>query len=139
MLGSKMAFLMLPAAKVGGIRECLLLREGETEEEIQVRDIGDKTVRVVNHGEEQTLGFDNNPPAAPSVPVSMGGPIDRSSPMQMPPPEKPALTREQQMLVIEAQRLKAIQDGDPVAKILPPTEFTAEIKGETHEKGGETW
>jgi len=124
LLGYKTAFLMLPAAKAGGVRECLLLREGETQEEIQVRQIGDKTVRVVNHGEEQILSFDNNPSQSAGVPVPIDSPVDRISPM--PPPEKP-LTHEQQLLLIEAQRLKAMQDGDPVAKILPPTEMTAEI------------
>ncbi len=124
LLGYKTAFLMVPAAKAGGARECLLLREGETQEEIQVRQIGDKTVRVVNHGEEQILSFDDNPSQSAGVLVPIDSPVDRISPM--PPPEKP-LTHEQQLLLIEAQRLKAMQDGDPVAKILPPTEMTAEI------------
>ena len=128
MLGRKTVFLMLQAAKPGGVSECLLLREGETQEEIQAREIGDKTVRVINHGEEQSLGFDDNPPA--SGPVEERPPVVPKSPMQMPAPEKP-LTSEQQMLILEAQRLKAIHDDDPVAKILPPTEFTAEITGET--------
>lgn len=127
LLGYKTAFLMLSAAK-GGARECLLLREGETQEEIHVRTIGDNEVKVVNHGEEQTLIFDN--PAMPAgVPVPIVGPVGQLSPIHMPPAEQ-ALTPEQQLLVIEAQRLKAMQDGDPIAKILPPTEVTPEITGE---------
>lgn len=127
LLGYKTVFLMLPPIKAGGARECLLLREGETKDEIQVREIGDQTVRVVNHGEEQSLSFDDNPPEPPTVPDVVSAPVDQRSPVQMPAPEKPSLTPEQQMLVIEAQRMKALQDGDPIAKILPPTEFTAEI------------
>ena len=118
---------MLPANKAGGFRECLLLREGETQEEIQVKEISNKTVTVVNHGEEQTPSFEDNPPEPGSVPVSVITPVDQRSPMQMPPPEKVPLTPEQQAILIEAQRLKLMQDGDPIAKILPPTEFTAEI------------
>jgi hypothetical protein len=127
--GRKIAFLMVPATKPGGVSECLLLREGEAQEEIEVREISDAAVKVVNHGEKQTLGFDEIAPAPPAPPIIDKVPIERRIPL--PAPEKPSLTSEQQTLLIEAQRAKAIQDGDPLAKILPQTEFTAEITGET--------
>ena len=49
---------------------CLLgySESARAQEEIRVRDIGDKTVRVVNHGEEQILSFDDNPPKPPRAP-----------------------------------------------------------------------
>jgi len=37
---------------------------------------------------------------------------------------------EQQVLMIEAQRLDYIQHGDPTAKILPPTEMTPQVTGQ---------
>jgi hypothetical protein len=40
------------------------------------------------------------------------------------------LTSEQNALWIEAQRMKALDENDPVAKILPPTDFTQEITGQ---------
>jgi hypothetical protein len=42
--------------------------------------------------------------------------------------EAQPLTPEQQTLLIEAQRLKATQDGDETAKIFPITEKTAEMQ-----------
>jgi hypothetical protein len=131
LLGRRTAFLMVPAVRPGGISECLLLREGETQEEIEVREISDKVVKLINHGEKQTLGFDETSPA-PSNPLPIDKvPFESGIPVPLPAPEKPSLTPEQQTLLIEAERMKAIQDGDPLAKILPQTEFTAEITGET--------
>jgi len=40
------------------------------------------------------------------------------------------LSPEEQVALIEVQRAKAIQDHDPVANILPPTELTSEITGQ---------
>lgn len=42
----------------------------------------------------------------------------------------PPLTPEQTTLIIEAQRMKALQDGDPISKILPPTDMTPQVTGE---------
>ena len=137
LLGKKIAFLMLPADKSGGVPECLLLGEGEAQTQIQVLEINERAVRtiedkevavrVINHGEEQTLCFEE--PTSLLAVASVPG-VQRS-PMQMPRPEETSLTPEQQMLLIEAQRLKAVQDGDSVAKILPPTEFTPETTNGT--------
>jgi hypothetical protein len=40
------------------------------------------------------------------------------------------MTPEQQVALIELQRVKAIQQHDPVYKILPPTELTPEVLGQ---------
>lgn len=40
------------------------------------------------------------------------------------------LTPEEQVALIELQRVKAIQEHDPVANLLPPTELTPEITGQ---------
>jgi hypothetical protein len=130
LLGRRTAFLMVPAVRPGGVSECLLLREGETQEEIQLKEIDEKggVVNVINHGKDETLDFDGNVPESVSVPDDVIIHVDRKNPNPLPAPEKPSLTPEQQTLMIEAQRLKV---GDPLAKILPQTEFTAEVTGET--------
>ena len=50
-------------------------------------------------------------------------------------PAEPAMTPEQQVLMIEAQRLDYMQKGDPTALILPPTEMTPEVTGQPAEPG----
>jgi len=44
-------------------------------------------------------------------------------------PAAPAITPEEQVLMIEAQRMKALQEGDPVSKILPITPMTSQVTG----------
>ena len=44
------------------------------------------------------------------------------------PPEQ-QLTAEQQVLMIEAQRLKYQQEGNPMANLLPPTSMTPQVNG----------
>lgn len=39
------------------------------------------------------------------------------------------MSREEQVLIIEAQRAKMLQEGDETFKILPPTEMTQEVLG----------
>ena len=50
-------------------------------------------------------------------------------------PAEPAMTPEQQVLMIEAQRLDYMQKGDSTALILPPTEMTPEVTGQPAEPG----
>lgn len=40
------------------------------------------------------------------------------------------ITPEEQVIMIEANRLKAVQDGNPVAKLLPITPLTSQTLGE---------
>lgn len=107
-----MAFLVVTGSEPGRLRECLVLAEGQRQHEIEVTEIDEKggMVKVFNRGEKQTLDFTENDDT-PRI-------IDR--PLDTP------LTPERQSLLIEPQRVKAIQDGDPIAKILPPTDFTPE-------------
>lgn len=119
-----MAFLIIVASQPGGLRECLVLGEGQRQHEIEVREIDETRgiVKLLNRGQEQTLDFTESGDARIPIcgdPVS--GDID-------PVPSNP-LTAEEQTILIEARRLKALQDGDPIAKILPPTDFTPEIMG----------
>lgn len=177
-LGKKIVFLTVPATKPGTTQETLMLAEGEAEEEVEVKQIDEKAgvVKVVNHGENQTLDFDHDgtkplPPGAnPAMPVTIppipGTPppnvIPQPAPSMMRPlrtiqprttsfsggsmnngaygggmvetgvssetaQTQPALTPEQQVEIIEAQRMNALQQGDPIANLLPPTEHTQEI------------
>jgi hypothetical protein len=50
-------------------------------------------------------------------------------------PAEPAMTPEQQVLMIEAQRLDYMQKGDSTALILPPTEMTPEVTGQPADSG----
>ena len=50
-------------------------------------------------------------------------------------PAEPAMTPEQQVLMIEAQRLDYMQKGDSTELILPPTEMTPEVTGQPAEPG----
>jgi hypothetical protein len=64
--------------------------------------------------------LNSNLPAAP-VDTSM---TPRTA---VPPPLNP----DEQILMIEAQRAKALDEGDPAAKILPPTALTPEVTGQS--------
>lgn len=124
-LEGKLAFLMMPASKPGGFQECLQLTEGQAQNKIQVKEIDEKggIVKIINNGEAQTLDFRNDGDESPDIAIRTSEP----KPVVMP---GSPLTPEQHAIVIESERLKAMQDGDPVAKILPPTKFTDEITGE---------
>lgn len=45
------------------------------------------------------------------------------------PRQQPAISTEAQMIMIEAQRMKYQQDGDPTARIMPTTPLTSEATG----------
>ena len=52
-------------------------------------------------------------------------------------PPKPDVTPEEQVILIEAQRMKAMQEGDDeTSKLLPVTELTHEVTGEGNTNGG---
>lgn len=155
-LGKKETFLTMPGPKPGTPAQTLMLAEGQAEDEVEVTSIDEKAgvVKVVNHGEAQTLDFDHNgtkppPPAPPTGPVTIP-PIPAPAPANGQPSPFPNVIRpirtlptrspggfgggpqtpmspEDQSMMIEAQRMKAIQENDPIAKILPPTPHTQEI------------
>ena len=175
-LGKKETFLTVPGTKPGTPAQTLMLAEGQAEDDVEVTSIDERAgvVKVVNHGDVETLDFDHNgtkPPAptTPTGPVTIppipapapagvqpspfpnvirpirtlptrspggpfgggGGPIGGSiGSINSGPQNQSPLTPEQTEMWIETQRLKAIQENDPIAQILPPTEHTAEITGQ---------
>ena len=176
-LGKKVTYLTTPPAKPGAAPESVMLAEGQAQNEIEVKSIDEKAgvVQVVNHGEPQTLDFENNgvkPPGSPGgipAPISLPAPIPAAPPagvqpmpgagtMIRPLRSLPArnssaennggpgiggggsgnfnqsqgspMTAEEQVALIELQRIKALQEHDPVSNILPPTELTPEVMGQ---------
>lgn len=72
-LGRKLAFLTIPGAKPGAPPDSMALAEGQAQNDVEVKQIDDRAgiVKVVNHGEEQTLDFEHDgakPSGAPAVP-----------------------------------------------------------------------
>ena len=120
-LGRKVTFLTIPAAKPGGPTQSFMLTEGQMQDEIEVIQIEERAgiVKIVNHGEAQTLDFDHDG-AKPFVPTVE----PRQSPTIPTHTAIPSLSQEEQVALIEIQRAKMQQEGDPTAGILPPTELT---------------
>ena len=183
-LGKKVTFITMPAMKPGAPPESLALAEGQAQNEVEVKAIDEKAgvVKVVNHGDEQTLDFlhdgakTSGPPPAPiGAPTSFPPPAaPPPGVMSLPPPSNPGnvirpirtlpnrngspfggpnaggfggglssvngqnaspLTAEEQTLLIEAQRIKAMDEGDPIQHILPPTDMTPEVTGKPNTPG----
>jgi len=177
-LGQKKTFLTLPAIKPGAAPESMMLAEGQAYNEIEVKRIDEKAgvVEVVNHGETQTLDFDQNgakPTGAP--PMAPGMPLQPTA-MPAPPPanvmpmpaqgtairplrslaprsdlnnnnnngfggatgagnvnpqsQQNTMTPEEQVALIEIQRVKYRQENNPIHALLPTTELTPEINGQ---------
>jgi len=177
-LGKKVTFLTTPPVKPGAPPESVMLAEGQAQDEIEVKSIDEKAqvVQVMNHGEPETLDFQQNGakpsgPAGgmPQIPISLPAPIPAAPPAGVQPgagttirplrslparnssaennsggpgfgggvsggnfiqQQQANLTPEEQVALIEVQRAKALQDHDPVANLLPPTELTSEITGQ---------
>jgi hypothetical protein len=134
-LGKKLAFLTIPAAKPGALPESMMLAEGQAQDEIEVKQIDEKAgvVKILNHEEPQTLDFDHD-----GVKPSAAPPSTRLPPPAPPPnvirplrslPPRSSLTPEEQVALIEIQRVKYQQENNPIGHILPPTEMTPEING----------
>ncbi len=140
-LGRKQALLKAqipPRPPEPAKEESYILAEKQSEGDIEVLAIDQKagTVKVNNHGMVQTLDFENNGaklPAASSIPVAPVPPPAAAMPTysSTPPQGNPPaynLTVEQQAVLIEAQRAKALEEGDPVAKLFPPTMLTPALQ-----------
>jgi hypothetical protein len=63
------------------------------------------------------------PPSAPGIALAAGGNPHGQSPTPA-PPQPPPLSREEQEILIEINRLRYQQEGDPRAKLLPPTSLS---------------
>jgi hypothetical protein len=135
-LGKKLAFLTIPASKPGALPESMMLAEGQAQDEVEVRQIDEKAgiVKITNHGESQTLDFDhdgNKTTSAPAVahfPTPAPPPPNVIRPLRSLPPRS-SISPEEQVALIEVQRIKYQQENNPMSKILPPTELTPEVNG----------
>jgi hypothetical protein len=68
-----------------------------------------------------------NPQAANGSGMAFGG----GTPANAPGPQTdPSITPEQAAYLIEAQRIKYLQQGSPIAPLLPPTAFTKQVMQE---------
>jgi len=81
------------------------------------------------------LGYNSpysRPPDNPAnaIPIPAPQPVVDSAPPAPSAPAETAMPVEQQVIMIEAQRLDAMQRGDPIAKIFPPTPLTPQVTGE---------
>lgn len=173
-LGRKLTFLTTPGSKPGALPESVALAEGQAQNDIEVKTIDEKAgiVKVINHGESQTLDFEHDG-AKPSGPPAGAAPnATMFPPPSLPPPNisspqpgniirplrslptrpspfsnsgngspfggglgaanngngqnEGALSREEQVALIEIQRVKYQQENNPIHRILPPTEMSGE-------------
>lgn len=68
------------------------------------------------------------PPPAPSLVLAGGGGPGGQTLTPSPTPPPPPLSREEQEIIIEINRLRYQQEGDPRAKLLPPTSLTPQVQ-----------
>jgi hypothetical protein len=132
-LGRRMALLTLPAVKPGEPPDSFIVAEGQRVNDIEVKNIDEKAgvVTVINHGELQTLDFVHNGAIVSGVPNQPASPIQMVPRPALPPPSvrETTLTPEEQVALIEIQRMKLQQENNPIHKILPTTELTSETRG----------
>jgi hypothetical protein len=129
-LGNKVAFITIAGVKLGQLPESLMLREGQVVNDVEVKSIDENAgvVQIINRGELQILDFDHNIPAptAPSAPSA--GPVPYGSPPPSPKIRNHVrLTLEEQVALIEVQRIKFQGENNPAQAVLPPTELSSEI------------
>lgn len=76
-LGKKVTVLTAPPAKPGARPTSVMLAEGQAQDEIEVREIDEKAgmVKVINHGEEQTLDFEHDGEKASPPPANAATPF----------------------------------------------------------------
>ena len=80
------------------------------------------------------LGYNSpysRPPDNPAngIPAPAPPPVTDAAPPAPVAPAEPAMPVEQQVIMIEAQRMDMIQKGDPAAVIMPPTDMTPQVLG----------
>ena len=74
-------------------------------------------------GRSRNVNSGGNPDASGAP--NLGG---TAQPVNAAPAPEP-ISPENQIIMIEAQRLKAIQEGDPISKIFPTTPLTSQVTG----------
>jgi len=121
-LGKRLAFISVEGTKLHPT-ESMILAEGQAANGIEVKGIDEKAgvVRIFNCGELQILNFE--------VPKASGMRAN-PAPMASPSPAAPVqarleslMTPEEQTALIELQRIKFQQEGNPIHVILPPTDL----------------
>jgi hypothetical protein len=109
----------------------VMLANGQRVNGIEVKGIDERAgvVRILNESELQILNFE---------PAKASGMQSDSSLMLHPRPSPPvpaqpeaAMTPEEQTALIELQRIKFQQEGDPIEAILPPTQLSTNDNGST--------
>lgn len=134
-LGRRIVFLTVAGTRPHQAAESFMLSEGQGLNEIEVRSIDERAgvVTVLNHGQSQVLNFEHDgakPAVAPAEPVSNQRVLPRPA-LPLPSARTEAtLTPEEQVALIEIQRVKYQQENNSTGKILPPTEMTPETLGE---------
>jgi len=125
-LDRKRAVVAVADAERHGSKEYLMLAEGQMQDGIEVKKIdeNEEATQIVNGDQTKTLKLAREYPAIPVQP-----PVIEMPPVKAVSNKQPPLTSEQAALLIEVQRMKYKQDGDPTANILPPTDLTDESAG----------
>jgi len=129
-LGRRMAFVTIAAIKPGQAAESFTLGEGQGVNQIEVKAIDEKAgvVSVLNHGELQILDFDHDGVKTSDIRYDPPREQILSRPAAPPPGlrNETALAPEEQVALIEIQRVKFQGENNPIRAILPPTEMTPE-------------
>ena len=121
-LGKRLAFITIEGTK-SRPAESVIIAEGASVNGIEMKEIDEKAgvVRVLNDGKLQILNFE---------PVRPSGGEPAQIQASFPAPSAPvqaklgvAMTPEEQTALIELQRIKFQQEGNPIHAILPPTEL----------------
>jgi hypothetical protein len=132
--GKREAFITLAATKPGQLPESFMLAEGQGFNEVEVTAIDERVgiVRVMNHGEWQVLDFDHDgvrPSNTPHDAMPQERILPRPEALPSGAGNEGSLTPEEQVALIEIQRVKFQRENNPIQTILPPTEMPAEITG----------
>jgi len=127
-LGRRMAFITIAGIKPGEAAESFMLAEGQGVNEVVVKNIDERAgvVSIINHGESQFLDFDHNGAKTPD-PRNDPDHWEPGTPLPGVRHRTP-LTPEEQVALIEIQRVKYQQENNPIRNILPPTELTPETQ-----------
>jgi hypothetical protein len=123
-LGRRLAFITIEATK-SQPAESVTLAEGQALNGIDVKGIDEKAavVKILNDGELQILTFE----AAKSSGLPPNENPKASAPVALPVQAgvEATMTPEEQAALIELQRIKFKQEGNPTYLILPPTEVSS--------------
>lgn len=117
-LGRHVAYLTITGVKPGEAPQPVMMSEGQEINGVQVTNIDKRAgiVKVINGGESQILEFEL-PKSSDFQPVKIemapiGPPVQVRNQTSMSPEEQAAL--------MEVQRIKLRQEGNPASELLPP-------------------